>query len=59
MPNITYPYAVKYKGRYYMAGEEIITGGEKTAGEPANDNAEAEKPVKRRTAKKKAEAEST
>lgn len=56
MPNITYPYAVKYKGRYYAAGERIKDGnGDTPVAVQAEDN--QPKPTKRKSTKKQAEPE--
>lgn len=61
MPNITYPHAVKYKGRYYTAGEEIkaSNSNEQAVAEAVSEAVtEAQpKPIKRRTAKKQVEAD--
>lgn len=56
MSNITYPHAVKYKGRYYAAGEQIKNGSGDTPVAVQADN-DQPKPTRRRTAKKQAEPE--
>lgn len=56
MPNITYPHAVKYKGRYYAAGEQIKDGnGDTLVAVPAEGN--QPKPTRRKSAKKQDEPE--
>ena len=54
MPDKVYPYAVKYKGRYFAAGEMIKGGDKETAAPIAKEGEEqAAKAVKRKPARKK------
>ena len=56
MPSITYPHAVKYKGRYYAAGEQIKgSNAEPIVAAQTDEN--QPKAQRRRSAKKAAEPE--
>ena len=57
MPDITYPYAVKYKGRYYAAGERIEDSNEGNTHVAISTPESQAKAPRRKASKKPSEAE--